>query len=101
MPVVPLKREVWKSATELPMGVMQPSPVTTTRFNAAPLAIPFLVINHRAEARGVLGGSGRGWRFGGLEFGDAVDHVAYGSDGAESFVRDIDAKGLFDLEGDV
>jgi hypothetical protein len=36
------------------MGVMQPRPVTTTRFNAAPLAIPFLVINHRAEARSVL-----------------------------------------------
>lgn len=32
MPVAPVKREVWKSGTELPMGVMQPRPVTTTRF---------------------------------------------------------------------
>jgi hypothetical protein len=39
---------------ELPMGVIQPRPVTTTRFNAAPLAIPFLVINHRADTRGAL-----------------------------------------------
>jgi hypothetical protein len=36
-----------------------------------------------------------------VEFGDAVDHVAYGLDAAESFVWDLDVEGLFDLEGDV
>jgi hypothetical protein len=30
---------VRKSAMELPMGVMHPRPVTTTRFNAAPLEV--------------------------------------------------------------
>ncbi len=36
-----------------------------------------------------------------MEFGDAVDHVAYGPDGAEGFVGDVDVEGFFDLEGDV
>ena len=36
-----------------------------------------------------------------MEFGDAVDHVAYRSDGAEGFVGDVDVEGFFDLEGDV
>src|ERR1700687_5795590 len=49
----------------------------------------------------VCGGSDGGGRFRGLECGDAVDHVAYGSDGAEGFVRNVDVEGLFDLEGDV
>ena len=47
MPVVPAKREVWKSAMEFPIGVMQPNPVTTTRFTAdPPPATSFLVITH-------------------------------------------------------
>ncbi len=36
-----------------------------------------------------------------MEFGYAFDHVAYGFDGAEGFVGDVDVEGLFDLEGDV
>jgi hypothetical protein len=36
-----------------------------------------------------------------VEFGDAVDHVAYGSDASQGFVGDVDVEGLFDLEGDV
>jgi hypothetical protein len=38
---------------------------------------------------------------GGGEFGDALDHVAYGAEGTESFVGNLDVEGLFDLEGDV
>src|SRR5271154_2569138 len=102
MPVTPLKREVRKSATELPMGVMQPRPVTTTRFNAAPLAISLLVINQwgRKAWRLLRGGDGGG-RVGGAEFGDAFDHVAYGFDGAERVVRNLDVEGLFNLKGDI
>ena len=36
-----------------------------------------------------------------MEFGDAVDHVAYSLDAAQGFVGDLDVEGLFDLEGDV
>jgi hypothetical protein len=36
-----------------------------------------------------------------VQSGDAVDHVAYGLDGAECVVGDLDVEGLFDLEGDV
>ncbi len=32
---------------------------------------------------------------------DADDHVAYGLEGAERIVGDLDVEGLFDLEGDV
>jgi hypothetical protein len=35
------------------------------------------------------------------EFGDAVDHVAYGFEGAESVVGDLDVEGLLDLKRDV
>src|SRR5258708_558271 len=38
---------------------------------------------------------------GGGEFGDAFDHVAYGAEGAEGFVGDLDVEGFFDFEGDV
>ncbi len=38
---------------------------------------------------------------GGAELADAVDHVAYGLEGAQGFVGDLDVEGLFDLEGDV
>ncbi len=48
---------------------------------------------------GTLGG-GDGGGSGG-KFGDAFDHVAYGAEGAEGFVGDLDVEGLFDLEGDV
>lgn len=41
------------------------------------------------------GGDGR------AEFSDAFDHIAYGFDGAEGFVGNLDVEGLFDLEGDV
>ena len=47
-----------------------------------------------------LGGGGGGW-VGGLELGDAFDHVAYGADGSEGVVGDFDVEGFFDLEGDV
>ena len=36
MPVAPAKREVRNSATVLPIGVMHPRPVTTTRFTSSP-----------------------------------------------------------------
>jgi len=45
------------------------------------------------------GDNGRG--MGGAEFADAVDHVAYGFDGAEGIVGDFDVEGLFDFKGDV
>src|SRR5271170_309526 len=38
---------------------------------------------------------------GGPEFGDAVDHVAYGLDGAEGIVGYFDVEGFFNLKGDV
>src|SRR5206468_3893453 len=47
------------------------------------------------------GGGDGGGGFCGLEFGDAIDHVAYGFDGAEGFVGDVDVEGFFDLERDV
>jgi hypothetical protein len=43
-----------------------------------------------------LGGGDGGFR--GYEFLDAIDHVAYGFDGAEGLVRDFDAEGFLDLE---
>jgi hypothetical protein len=46
------------------------------------------------------GGDGCGWGSG-AESGYSVDHVAYGFDGAEGVVGDLDVEGLFDLEGDV
>ena len=101
MPVAPVKREVRKSATVLPMGVMQPRPVTTTRFNAAPLAISISSYKSQGSCVRAVSGGGGGRRFGGVEFGHAVDHVAYGFDGAEGVVGDLDVEGFFDLEGDV
>ena len=100
MPVIPLKREVRKSVTELPMGVMHPRPVTTTRFNAAPLGDSSFSYKSRGRS-GFASGGGGGGGLDGVEFGDAVDHVAYGFDAAESFVGDLDVEGLFDFEGDV
>ncbi len=53
-----------------------------------------------AQLRDLLvGGDGGGG--GGCELCDAFDHVAYGAEGAERFVGDLDVEGLFDLEGDV
>lgn len=49
MPVVPAKRELRNSGTELPMGVMQPRPVTTTRFNAAPLDVALVIVDSLEE----------------------------------------------------
>src|SRR5256885_2279227 len=66
-----------------------------------PLRSLFLVINHKGGACGRCSGGGGGRGFLGLKFGDAVDHVAYGSDGAEGLVGDIDVEGFFNFEGDV
>src|ERR1700722_5290813 len=87
MPVAPAKRELRKSSRVLPMGVMQPRPVTTTRFT-------------RLSDAG-LGGRDRGVRFCCDELLHSFDHVAYGSDGTESFVGDLDGEGFLDLERDV
>jgi hypothetical protein len=38
---------------------------------------------------------------GGGELCYALDHVAYGAEGTEGFVRDLDVEGFFDFEGDV
>src|ERR1700722_1104193 len=86
MPVALVKSEVRKASMVLPMGVMQPRPVTTTRFTRSPMWL----------------GCGDGSRrLGGDEFLDAFDHVAYGFDGAEGVIGDLDGERLFDLEGDV
>src|SRR5271170_794716 len=98
MPVVPAKREVRKSATELPIGVMQPKPVTTTRFTTDPLAVSVPSYKSLAAEAVCGSGGGGGWRLGGVKFGDSGDHVADGFDAAEGVVGDLDVECFFDLE---
>jgi hypothetical protein len=55
----------------------------------------------RKGGRGDLVGCGGRWSDGGSKAGDAFDHVAYGLEGPESVIGNLDGEGLFDLEGDV
>src|SRR5947209_5469027 len=74
------------------MGVMQPSPVMTTRFTSRDGS---LLLRRCGGGSGALGGLLRNQPL------DAANNVTYRTEGAECVIRDSDVKGFLDFERDV
>ena len=68
--------------------------------NRSPAGMTTRNAKAKATAKALLvGGDGGGG--GGGELCYAFDHVAYGAEGTEGFVGNLDVEGFLDLEGDV
>src|SRR6202051_3318206 len=93
IPLRPWKRESSNSGTFKPMGVTQPRPVMTTRFNRVELLGKWEIrlLEQLADGCGGLDGGGL------TQAHHSIDDIADGPQAAQGFVGDGDAEDLFDL----